>query len=445
MRSSGSTRARPRETRLRRCRIGTGHGTGHSRAASVKVFHINDKFEVVGGVEVYIRDVLPELRARGIEAHWIALRRQGVEVEMRSEDAAWNWRGAMAEISRSPLAAGVDGETLLHVHSLSEPAILNRLFPLAPVVRHMHEPRLFCPGQGKFWAKSETICDRPFGLHCFVHAYTQRCCNRHPKRLWHQYSNTRHEVQTASARYAKMIANSNYTKDEAVRAGIPENRIVVRNNFTYVTPEPDWNAPQPPVIAFAGRLSRTKGVHILLNAFAQVLRKVPEARLEILGSGHDEQVFFRQADALSLGEAVQFHGWGDKGAVDALLSRAAVVAFPSIYPEAFGITGIEAMMRGKPVVAFDVGGVSDWLRHGETGFSLRAGDTTGFAEAMLRLLSDAPLQQRMGRSAREKALAEFSAEVHMTAIMDLFAKVLDAQTAVPSNDRSGHREAGRPS
>ena len=50
-------------------------------------------------------------------------------------------------------------------------------------------------------------------------------------------------------------------------------------------------------------------------------------------------------------------GWADKQMIDNYLSRASVVAFPSIYPESFGIVGIEATMRGRPVVGFDVGGV----------------------------------------------------------------------------------------
>ena len=49
--------------------------------------------------------------------------------------------------------------------------------------------------------------------------------------------------------------------------------------------------------------------------------------------------------------------------IDNYLSRASVVVFPSIYPESFGIVGIEAMMRGRPVVGFDVGGVKDWLKN----------------------------------------------------------------------------------
>lgn len=386
----------------------------------MRIIHINDKLDVSGGVEVSIRDITAELISRGIETYWLALSREGTEVMIQSHDPDLDWRGPISELGRSTLAGIIDDNTVLHVHSLSEPAILQGLFDLALVVRHIHEPRMFCPGQGKFWAKSETICTRPFGLHCLGHAFTQRCCNRHPKRLVPQFNNTRYEVNEASSQYAMMIANSTYTKAEALKVGFPDDKIRKINYFTEITPEPDWGAAQPPVVTFAGRLSRTKGVHVLLDAFAQVLRDMPEARLEILGSGHDEQAFHKQADDLGLGDAVQFLGWADKDTIDTHLSSAAVVAFPSIYPEAFGITGIEAMMRGKPVVAFDVGGVSDWLHDGETGYTISVKNVDAFACALKTILRDPDLQKKMGRKARARAEEMFSAEPFMSAILEIY-------------------------
>lgn len=386
----------------------------------MRIIHINDKLKISGGVEVSIRDISTELRTRGIETRWLALKREGKEAIIQSHDSELEWRGPLSELGRSTLAEIIGDDTVLHVHSLSEPAILQELFDLAPVVRHIHEPRVFCPGQGKYWAKSETICTQPFGLHCLSHAFTQKCCNRHPKRLKHQFNNTRYEVNKASMRYAMLIANSTYTKTEALKVGFPDDKICLLNYFTEVTPEPDWGAAKSPVITFAGRLSRTKGVHVLLDAFAQVLRDMPEARLEILGSGHDEQAFYKQADDLGLGDAVQFLGWADKDTIDTHLSNAAVVAFPSIYPEAFGITGIEAMMRGKPVVAFNVGGVPDWLHNGETGYTVSVKDVDAYANALKKILRDPDLQKTMGQKGRVRAKEAFSAESFMLAILEIY-------------------------
>jgi glycosyltransferase involved in cell wall biosynthesis len=390
----------------------------------MKVIHINDKLEVSGGVEVYLRDAIPIQRSLGIEAYWVALRRDGSDVEVLSADTSLVWRGTLGELLNSPLASLVDDQTLFHVHSISEPSILRQLFKIAPVVRHMHEPRMLCPGQGKFWATSEKACTKPFGAHCLLHAYTERCCNRHPKRLFRQFQNTRFEINEAAKQYAALISNSSYIEDEALAVGLPQNKLTVIPYFTDITPEPDWDAVPDPVITFAGRLSRTKGVHYLLDAFSQVIKEIPQAKLEILGSGHDEQIFRRQVDQLRLGDAVRFHGWVDKATIDAHLTQAAVVAFPSIYPEAFGISGIEAMMRGKPVVAFDVGGVTDWLQHQKTGYAVPVKDSDAFARGLLRILSNQELRTAMGRSARASSRELFNPSAHFSKLHKLYGSIL---------------------
>jgi len=109
-------------------------------------------------------------------------------------------------------------------------------------------------------------------------------------------------------------------------------------------------------VVFVGRLSRTKGVHYLLKAMRIAHQELPKAVLVLLGEGHDSESFVQLTDELGLNDVVTFLGWADRETVQAELARSTVVAFPSIYPEAFGISGIEAMAHGKPVVGFDVGG-----------------------------------------------------------------------------------------
>lgn len=283
---------------------------------------------------------------------------------------------------------------------------------------------MVCPGQGKFWARSETVCTRPFGLHCFAHAYIELCCNRHPSRLWKQYQNTLFEINEAATRYAAIIANSGYLKREALLAGYSAARLHVLPCFTDLTDEPRWCREQAPVIVFAGRFSRTKGVWYLLQAFELVAKEVPGAELWLLGGGHDDSQIRRFAKRLASGDSVRFFGWCEKLQVDAYLRDAAVVAFPSVYPESFGIVGIEAMMRGKPVVAFDVGGVRDWLCDGETGFAVQPKDVGGLASRLIQILQDHSLRIRMGTAARREAETRFRPEPHVDKLLEIYRTVL---------------------
>jgi len=391
----------------------------------MRVIHINDKLTISGGVEVYIMQIQELLNGRGIESDWIAFHRAGNGFRIESANPSLEWTGALSDLGASPLGRlAASGQAIFHVHSLSEPKLLDALFAIAPVVRTIHEPRIFCPGQGKYWAKTESICTIPCGVHCLIHAYTKRCCNRHPKRLLRQYLNTRYELKTASHRYAALLANSRYTQEEAQQVGFLEETMHLLHYPSYPAAEPQYVEDTDCRIVFSGRLSRTKGLHYLLDAIALVAKECQQVHLDVLGSGHDEAAFRSQAEVLGISQQVTFHGWVDSETVGQYIDQATLVAFPSIYPEAFGLSGIEAMMRGKPVVGFDVGGVSDWLRHEETGLLVPVKDTQGFADAVTRILEDDELRLQMGKRAREVALAEFSEEVHMQKLIKIYEAAL---------------------
>ncbi|MDB4433033.1 glycosyltransferase family 4 protein [Akkermansiaceae bacterium] len=393
----------------------------------MNIIHINDKLTVSGGVEVYISQVQGCLNNRGIESDWVAIERIGKDLRIKTENVDLVWEGPLSRFNESPLARHpARGQIVFHVHSFSEPAILKALIKIAPVVRKMADPRVFCPGQGKYWAKTETICSVPMGLHCFRHAYTQNCCNRRPDRMLQQYRNSRFEIKYAAPRYFKLLANSTYTKREALKVGISSDRIEILHNFTPKTKPPTWQETSQLRLLYIGRLSRTKGVQYMLPAFQRVLSKFSDVVLDLIGAGHDEALFKNQAKKMGVDASVNFLGWGGRVEIDQAIGASDIVLFPSVYPEAFGIVGIEAMMRGKPVVGFDVGGVKDWLRHGETGLLVPVKDTQGFADAVIRVLDDDVLRRRMGTRAREVALAEFSEEVHMKKLIQIYEQALDA-------------------
>jgi glycosyltransferase involved in cell wall biosynthesis len=383
------------------------------------IIHINDKLTLSGGVEVYISQVQDQLRQRGWKSDWVALTKTGSRVAVQSDNQELCWEGEISELAMSALASSVSGgKGAFHVHSLSEPELLEALFTMAPVVRTAHEPRMVCPGQGKFWAKTEEVCPLPAGKHCLLHAYTKRCCNRHPKRLLKAYHNVQYELDVASQKYARVLANSDYSERLLLESGFPREVVTCLPYFTEISPE----IGQRPVgkIVFIGRLSSTKGVHYLLHAMQRVHASMPEVRLVLLGDGHDRQKFEDLAETLQLSKVVEFAGWADRERVAAEIAQAAVVAFPSIYPEAFGISGIEAMAHGKPVVGFDVGGVSDWLRDGVNGSLVPVKDTDAYAEALLELLQNPSLAQSYGQAGREIVEREFSPEAHMDQLTQVY-------------------------
>ena len=164
--------------------------------------------------------------------------------------------------------------------------------------------------------------------------------------------------------------------------------------------------PTEPIVAYAGRLSREKGVGILLDAFTRVAADIPAARLVIAGTGPLEAEL--RSRAAPLGDRVVFLGHLPRPDMEERFRSAWVQVVPSLWHEPFGNVTTEAMMRGTAVIAADVGGQSDITRDGQTGYLVPPGDVTALAERLRLVLSDRDHAEALGRAGRETALREYS-------------------------------------
>ncbi len=170
-----------------------------------------------------------------------------------------------------------------------------------------------------------------------------------------------------------------------------------------------------PTILFVGRVEERKGVHILLDAFERTIGKQASgARLKIVGP-HSYWNAQPSAYYLSLAERcrtiprVELLGPTYIDADLAAVYRSATVAVvPSVFPEALGLTSLEAQASGVPVVVSNAGGLPETVRPGESGIVFENGDVDGLATAVLDLLSDRRRLQTMGAAARAWAIQQFS-------------------------------------
>jgi glycosyltransferase involved in cell wall biosynthesis len=163
-------------------------------------------------------------------------------------------------------------------------------------------------------------------------------------------------------------------------------------------------------VAFVGRISRSKGVDVLLNALASI--RGSWSRLLLVGEGWDKPRCAQIARQLGIDEAVDFVGWLSPAGVADVLRRARVLALPSRWPEPFGIAGIEAMAQARPVVASRIGGIPEWLEDNETGVLVEPGNPTALASGLASLLDDDDWSERAGLEGWRRA-ARFSATRHL--------------------------------
>jgi glycosyltransferase involved in cell wall biosynthesis len=142
----------------------------------------------------------------------------------------------------------------------------------------------------------------------------------------------------------------------------------------------------------------------------RVLAKLPAPYfLEILGEGRCRPDLENAARDLGLETRVKFLGWVDPTTRDAIFASAGLVLMTSRWDEAFGMVGIEAFAQGTPVMAYEVGGISEWCRP-EAGILIESGDTLACAEAILRLMDDPQEWARKSSAAKRISEENFTRE-----------------------------------
>jgi glycosyltransferase involved in cell wall biosynthesis len=168
-------------------------------------------------------------------------------------------------------------------------------------------------------------------------------------------------------------------------------------------------------VLFLGRMTDLKGGDLLIRAVSRAAnvmgRSIP---LVMAGDGPQRSAWERLAARENVD--ADFPGWLDPDRRITALTRASVLAVPSVWPEPFGLVGLEAAAMGVPAVAFDTGGIRQWLRHDVSGLlAPPAGGHRALAVELARLLDNRELRERLSRGALATA-REMSLDAHANAL-----------------------------
>jgi glycosyltransferase involved in cell wall biosynthesis len=146
--------------------------------------------------------------------------------------------------------------------------------------------------------------------------------------------------------------------------------------------------------------------------------------LSIAGRGQYERELRELSDKLKLSDSVRFLGHVDRTALQGEYAKSSLVIMPSVWPESFGLVGIEAMSVGRPVIATDIGGTSDWLIDHENGFAVSPKNPEAIAISVVQFFTDDGLRSAMSLNAR-KTSEHFSFDVHTDDLLTLYKTIID--------------------
>ena len=142
--------------------------------------------------------------------------------------------------------------------------------------------------------------------------------------------------------------------------------------------------------------------------------------LKVIGKGSFLKKAKKICRILKITDRVKFLGWIDNKDLGNYYRKSYIVIIPSIWPEPFGLVGIEAMANGRPVIAFDVGGIKEWLRDGEAGYLLSEINARKLAAKVEYLFQHKELAEEMGRKGREIVKKNFTPDKYIDKLIKIF-------------------------
>ncbi len=336
-----------------------------------------------GGIERHARDLAASLGARG---HEVVL----VHGALRGRDPDDYVRAFRRVIPATDpgCARGLD---VVYVHRAGS---VDDLAPFGdlPVAVASHDHDLTCPRSYRYLPLTLAPCHRSPGLACVTHG----CClvrDRRPGallpiRLVDPFA-LRARLGPLSRR-AILVACSRYVAENLIRAGVAPSRVRVVHPIPPDDPAPLLPRPKERRLVFVGQLLRGKGVDLAIEALAFLPR---DTTLDVVGDGPSRSDLEALAARTATGR-VRFVGYVPAGELRAHYDAASIAVVPSRWPEPFGMTGIEAMRRARPVVGANHGGIPEWLESGAGGLLFAPGSPEGLAAEARELFDDAGAGER---------------------------------------------------
>jgi glycosyltransferase involved in cell wall biosynthesis len=398
----------------------------------------------VGGAETYLGRLMPLLAAR---RHHLAYAFESDEPADRAPIAlpegcvplALTGEGAFARIR----AWNPD---VIYVHGLLSPDLERRLLEIAPAVLFAHAYYGTCiSGQKTHRLPFVQPCDRVFGPACLSLFYPRRCGGLSPLTMARDYA--RQSARNALLpHYAAVMTHSAHMAREFTRHAAAGGRVVhstyLRSDAEVVSVPSRLRDSRPDTepwhLVFIGRMDRLKGGDYLLDALPTAYRAIGRPlRVTFAGDGPARASWQRRASAIAGANpqiTVQFAGWLQRPEVVSLLDTADVLVVPSVWPEPYGLVGPEAGRRGVPAVAFDTGGIKEWLIEGVNG-CLAPGkrpDAAGLADALIRCLRSLSASDAL-RSGALSSVKDEDDNRHVDALL----KILEDAAARPVQPAPG--------
>jgi len=233
--------------------------------------------------------------------------------------------------------------------------------------------------------------------------------------------------------YDKIIAISNAIKDVLIQEGVPHDKIITIKSATDIDEittrcDKEWflkefELPENVfVIAMVAQFIERKGHRFLIEVAAELIDKHPEVRFLLFGRGPLEDEIKNKVRQKGIESFFRFCGFRDD--LNRLYACFDLMVHPATM-EGLGVSLIEASAAGVPIVAFNAGGIPEIINNGETGIVIDLKDKEGFIKAVLTLIENEKLRQKMTVASKNRVRQEFSKEQMVQQNFQLYKRLIN--------------------
>lgn len=321
----------------------------------------------------------------------------------------------------------------IYVHKMADLTVINALVESGkPLLRMVHDHDIYCMRSYKYNYFTRRICTRVASPYCIfpcLAAVVKNSGGGFPLK-WVSYTAKQREI-ALNRRFHRMVVVTTYMRDELLQHCFEPGRIEIH------APVPRMGDPNlrstfsdRNLILYAGQIIRGKGVDVLLEALAQI-----DVKFEcvILGDGNHRPACEELSRKLGLADRVHFKGFIPQDELKAYYRECSVVALSSVWPEPIATIGLEVMRYALPVVAFDAGGIKDWLLDGQNGYLIPWMDRAKFAARLKQLLTDKKLARELGANGLKLVSERYDFDGYIRDLEAMFQRVIAEQkSTVPA-------------
>lgn len=371
---------------------------------SPRILMINSTRGIVGGVERMLVQMANTLRQENWQVYGLFEHTAHIDPVF---DAAFD---DFDVIESSDISENIDyyieiGISVVCIHKTNRLHWVKTLQALFPTVVIVHDHDYYCLRRHKYFPIKRKNCYLPFSpIYCPLCA---GLIKRGDNGMEFIDVKNRYLLLKQIRACKISFVLSDYMRTNLLKNGWKANSIHTLIPFQDV---PDQTAvfPSPihdriPVILYVGQIIRGKGIDLLLKALALI----EEPYLcQIVGRGNDEHYLKTLVQKLGIEKKVKFLGWASD--VSSSYELADIVVVPSRWQEPFGLVGLEAFAHHKPVIAFDIGGISQWLKHKVNGILVRPNNIRRLAGALKSLIKDPVLREKYAIAGFEMIVNDYS-------------------------------------